>query len=94
MLHAGHVPDPHVGARAVPIYLAASYVFQYAKQSAELFDLKLHGIIYNRISNPTTALFEERLASLESGAGAGRSGFGWRHGGPIRRVHDAARNVR
>ena len=64
MLHAGHIPDPHVGARAVPIYQTTSYVFQDAEQAAELFDLKLYGNIYTRISNPTTAVFEERLASL------------------------------
>ena len=70
MLHAGHIPDPHVGARAVPIYQTTSYVFQDAEQAAELFDLKLYGNIYTRISNPTTAVFEERLASLEGATGA------------------------
>ena len=70
MLHAGHIPDPHVGSRAVPIYQTTSYVFQDAEHAAELFDLKLYGNIYTRISNPTTAVFEERLASLESGTGA------------------------
>ena len=69
-LHAGHIPDPHVGARAVPIYQTTSYVFQDAEQAAELFDLKLYGNIYTRISNPTTAVFEERLASLEGATGA------------------------
>jgi O-acetylhomoserine (thiol)-lyase len=70
MLHAGHIPDPHVGARAVPIYQTTSYVFQDAEQAAELFDLKLYGNIYTRISNPTTAVLEERLASLENGTGS------------------------
>ncbi len=70
MLHAGHIPDPHVGARAVPIYQTTSYVFHDADQAAELFDLKLYGNIYTRISNPTTAVFEERLASLENATGA------------------------
>ncbi|HEY0984168.1 O-acetylhomoserine aminocarboxypropyltransferase/cysteine synthase family protein [Schlesneria sp. T3-172] len=70
MLHAGHIPDPHVGARAVPIYQTTSYVFQDADQAAELFDLKLYGNIYTRISNPTTAVFEERLASLENATGS------------------------
>ena len=69
MLHAGHIPDPHVGARAVPIYQTTSYVFQDAEQAAELFDLKLYGNIYTRISNPTTAVFEERVASLENATG-------------------------
>jgi len=70
MLHAGHIPDPHVGARAVPIFQTTSYVFQDADQAAELFDLKLYGNIYTRISNPTTAVFEERVASLENATGA------------------------
>ena len=70
MLHAGHIPDPHVGARAVPIYQTTSYVFEDAEQAAELFDLKLYGNIYTRISNPTTAVFEERVASLENATGA------------------------
>ena len=76
MLHAGHIPDPHVGARAVPIYQTTSYVFQDADQAAQLFDLKLYGNIYTRISNPTTAVFEERLASLENGTGAVALGVG------------------
>uniref|UniRef100_A0A7C4LLR4 O-acetylhomoserine aminocarboxypropyltransferase/cysteine synthase n=1 Tax=Schlesneria paludicola TaxID=360056 RepID=A0A7C4LLR4_9PLAN len=70
MLHAGHIPDPHVGARAVPIFQTTSYVFEDAEQAAQLFDLKLYGNIYSRISNPTTAVFEERVASLENGTGA------------------------
>src|SRR5262249_35580284 len=70
MLHAGHIPDPHVGARAVPIYQTTSYVFQDADEAAQLFDLKLYGNIYTRISNPTVAVFEERVASLENGTGA------------------------
>lgn len=70
MLHAGHVPDPRVGARAVPIHQAASYVFRDADQAAELFDLKRYDSIYTPISTPTTAVLEERLASLENGTGA------------------------
>ena len=70
MLHAGHVPDPYVGARAVPIYQTTSYVFEGADQAAHLFELKQYGNIYSRISNPTTAVFEERMASLEGGTGA------------------------
>ena len=70
MLHAGHIPDPHVGARAVPIYQTTSYVFQDTEHAAELFDLKLYGNIYTRLSNPTTAVFEERVASLENATGA------------------------
>jgi O-acetylhomoserine (thiol)-lyase len=69
MVHAGHVPDAVTGARAVPIYQTTSYVFDNADQAAQLFELKQYGNIYTRISNPTTAVFEERLASLEGATG-------------------------
>jgi O-acetylhomoserine (thiol)-lyase len=70
MVHAGHVPDATTGARAVPIYQTTSYVFDSADYAADLFELKQYGNIYTRISNPTTAVFEERLASLEGATGA------------------------
>lgn len=70
MLHAGHVPDPYVGARAVPIYQTSSYVFGSTDEAAHLFELKQYGNIYSRISNPTNAVLEERVASLEGGTGA------------------------
>jgi O-acetylhomoserine (thiol)-lyase len=70
MLHAGQIPDPYVGARAVPIYQTSSYVFGDTDEAAHLFELKQYGNIYSRISNPTTAVFEERVASLENGTGA------------------------
>ncbi len=70
MVHAGHIPDPFVGARAVPIYQTTSYVFGDADYAAQLFELKQYGHMYSRISNPTTAVLEERLASLENGTGA------------------------
>jgi len=70
MIHAGHVPDSNTGARAVPIYQTTSYVFDNADQAAQLFELKQYGNIYTRISNPTTAVLEERLASLEGATGA------------------------
>ena len=70
MLHAGQVPDPHVGARATPIYQTTSYVFADADEAAHLFELKQYGNIYTRISNPTTAVLEERIASLDNGTGA------------------------
>ena len=70
MVHAGHVPDATTGARAVPIYQTTSYVFDNADYAADLFELKQYGNIYTRISNPTTAVFEERLASLEGATGA------------------------
>ena len=70
MLHAGHVPDALTGARAVPIYQTTSYVFDDADTAAQLFELKQYGNIYTRIGNPTTAVLEERLASLENATGA------------------------
>jgi len=70
MLHAGHVPDAEVGARAVPIYQTTSFVFDDPETAAQLFELKQYGNIYTRIANPTTAVFEERVASLENATGA------------------------
>jgi O-acetylhomoserine (thiol)-lyase len=69
-LHAGQHPDPVTGARAVPIYQTTSYVFQDSEHAAALFNLERAGYIYTRISNPTTAVLEERLAALEGGVGA------------------------
>src|SRR5689334_24969142 len=69
-LHAGQRPDPATGARAVPIYQTTSYVFQDSDHAAALFNLERAGHIYTRISNPTTAVLEERLAALEGGVGA------------------------
>lgn len=70
MLHAGHIPDPMTGARAVPIFQTTSYVFDDTSFAAQLFELKQYGNIYTRINNPTTAVFEERIASLENATGA------------------------
>jgi len=70
MLHAGHVPDAVTGSRAVPIYQTTSYVFEDTDYAAQLFELKQYGNIYTRLMNPTTAVLEERLASLEEGTGA------------------------
>ncbi len=69
-LHAGQQPDPATGARAVPIYQTTSYVFQSTEHAAGLFNLERAGHIYSRISNPTVAVFEERMAALEGGVGA------------------------
>jgi O-acetylhomoserine (thiol)-lyase len=69
-LHAGQHPDPVTGARAVPIYQTTSYVFQDSEHAAALFNLERAGHIYTRISNPTIAVLEERLAALEGGVGA------------------------
>ncbi len=70
MLHAGHIPDAVTGSRAVPIYQTTSYVFDSPEKAAQLFELKQYGNIYTRINNPTTSVFEERIASLENGTGA------------------------
>ena len=69
-LHAGQQPDPTTGARAVPIYQTTSYVFPDVDAAASLFNLERAGHIYSRISNPTVAVLEERIAALEGGVGA------------------------
>jgi O-acetylhomoserine (thiol)-lyase len=69
-IHAGQRPDPESGARAMPIYATTSYVFDDAQHAADLFSLQTFGNIYTRIGNPTSAAFEERMASLEGGIGA------------------------
>jgi O-acetylhomoserine (thiol)-lyase len=69
-LHAGQTPDPTTGARAVPIYQTTSYVFKDSDHAANLFALKEFGNIYTRIMNPTTDVFEQRMATIEGGTGA------------------------
>jgi O-acetylhomoserine (thiol)-lyase len=69
-VHAGQRPDPNTGARAVPIYQTTSYVFEDPESAAAYFNLQEYGNTYSRIMNPTVAVFEERIASLESGCGA------------------------
>ena len=69
-LHAGQVPDPTTNSRAVPIYQTSSYVFNDAEHGANLFGLKEFGNIYTRLMNPTTDVFEKRVAALEGGVGA------------------------
>ena len=69
-LHAGAAPDPATGARATPIHLSTSFVFQSSEHAASLFNMERSGHVYSRISNPTTAVLEERIAALEGGAGA------------------------
>ena len=68
-LHAGQQPDPATGARAMPIYQTTSFVFEDADHAAALFNLEVSGHIYSRISNPTVAVLEERIAALEGGVG-------------------------
>ncbi len=69
-LHAGQRPDPNTGARAVPIFQTSSYVFEDPESAAAYFNLQEYGNTYSRIMNPTVAVFEERVANLEGGAGA------------------------
>ncbi|MEI8194609.1 MAG: O-acetylhomoserine aminocarboxypropyltransferase/cysteine synthase family protein [Phycisphaerae bacterium] len=70
LLHAGQVPDPTTGSRAVPIHQTTSYVFKSAEHAANLFALKELGWIYTRLMNPTTDVFEQRVAALDGGIGA------------------------
>src|SRR6478736_1050720 len=69
-VHAGQSPDPATGSRAVPIYQTASYVFPDTDTAAALFNMETPGHVYSRLSNPTVAVFEERMAALEGGVGA------------------------
>ncbi len=69
-LHAGQVPDPTTGSRAVPLYQTTSYVFKSSEHAANLFALKEFGNIYTRLMNPTTDVFEQRVAAIEGGTGA------------------------
>ncbi|WP_374352912.1 O-acetylhomoserine aminocarboxypropyltransferase [Limnohabitans sp.] len=75
-LHAGAAPDPATGARAVPIHLTTSFVFESSDQAAALFNLERAGHVYSRISNPTTAVLEQRVAALEGGIGASATASG------------------
>jgi O-acetylhomoserine (thiol)-lyase len=74
-LHAGAAPDPSTGARAVPIHLTTSFVFESSDQAASLFNLERAGHVYSRISNPTNAVLEQRISALEGGIGAIATGF-------------------
>ena len=69
-LHAGSAPDPATGARAVPIHLTTSFVFESSEHAAALFNLERAGHVYSRISNPTNAVLEQRVSALEGGIGA------------------------
>ena len=69
-LHAGQIPDAATGARAAPIYQTTSFVFDSADHAASLFNLQTFGNVYSRISNPTVAVFEERMAAIEGGRSA------------------------
>jgi O-acetylhomoserine (thiol)-lyase len=69
-LHAGQIPDAQTGSRAVPLYQTTSYVFDDTNHAASLFNLQTFGNVYTRLSNPTTAVFEERVAAIEGGRAA------------------------
>ena len=69
-IHAGAAPDPSTGARALPIHLSTSFVFENSEHAASLFNMERAGHVYSRISNPTNAVLEERVAALEGAAGA------------------------
>ncbi len=75
-LHAGQMPDAATGSRAVPLYQTAAYVFDDSDHAASLFNLQTFGNIYTRLMNPTTAVFEERMASIEGGRAAVATGSG------------------
>jgi O-acetylhomoserine (thiol)-lyase len=68
-LHAGQQPDPTTGARATPIYQSASFVFKDTDYAAGLFNMERAGHVYSRLSNPTNAVLEERIATLDNGVG-------------------------
>lgn len=75
-LHAGQIPDAETGSRAVPIYQTSSFVFDSPEHAANLFNLQTFGNVYSRLSNPTVAVLEERIAALEGGRAAVASGSG------------------
>ncbi|HNG81178.1 MAG TPA: PLP-dependent transferase, partial [Burkholderiaceae bacterium] len=75
-IHAGQIPDAATGARALPIYQSSSFVFDDADHAASLFNLQTFGNVYSRLSNPTVAAFEERVAALEGGRAAVASASG------------------
>ena len=75
-IHAGQIPDSATGARALPIYQTTSFIFDSAEHAASLFNLQMFGNVYSRISNPTVAALEERVAALEGGRAAVASASG------------------
>ncbi len=91
-LHAGQIPDAATGARALPIYQTTSFVFDSADHAASLFNLQTFGNVYSRISNPTVAALEERVAALEGGraALAAATGNGRADGRAAHAVHGTA----
>ena len=78
-IHAGASPDPVTGARSTPIYQTTSYVFDDVDHAASLFNLHNFGYVYSRLNNPTVAVLEERVASLEGGRAALAAAWGTPH---------------
>lgn len=78
-IHAGARPDPATGARQTPIYQTTAYVFRDADHAAALFNLQEVGYIYSRLTNPTVAVLQERVAALEGGRGRSAARRGTRH---------------
>ena len=91
-IHAGAAPDPTTGARATPIFQTTSYVFDDVDHAASLFNLQTFGYIYSRLTNPTVAVLEERIASLEGGRGAVAAASG--HAAQFPRLFHPARTRR
>ena len=89
-IHAGAAPDPTTGARITPIFQTTAYVFDDVDHAASLFNLHNFGYIYARLTNPTVAVLEERVASLEGGRAACRRRLGPRRAVPDLRHHDGA----
>ena len=77
-IHAGQIPDSATGARALPIYQTTSFVFDSADHAASLFNLQTFGNVYSRLSNPTVAVLEERVAALRAAAPRSRRRAAWR----------------
>ena len=77
-LHGGQRPDPTTGSRAVPIYQTVSYVFEDGEHASSLFNIARAGYVYSRISNPTVAVVEERMAALDAGLAPWPPLPGWR----------------
>ena len=85
-LHAGHVPDERHGSRAVPIHQTTSYVFKDTEHAAALYNMEQGGHLYSRISNPTVAVLEQRIAALEGGVAATATASGATAGPPSMRA--------
>ena len=93
-IHAGQIPDAATGARALPIYQTTSFVFDSADHAASLFNLQTFGNVSSRLSNPTVAVLEERVAALEGGRTPGRPEPGRAPAGGSERTRERAGVIR